>query len=334
MSERTRRQFLEDSMFAAAAAVAAARRRAALAADEKPSREPQREAGRGGGWLRWTRRRPLGRLDQPPGHRSAVRRRHRREHGASDAPSRWPKSRAASRSRGRHARGVRRPSVDIVSTATPNHWHALVSHLGHAGRQRRLRREAGQPQRQRRPPHRRSGPQVQPNLPDRHAVPLEPGHAGRHEVRPRRQLGKVKVARGLCYKRRPSIGPKGDYPMPDGVNYDLWLGPAPLAPLTRPRFHYDWHWQWPYGNGDLGNQGIHQMDLCRWALGVDQLSNAVLSYGGRLGYEDAGDTANTQMIVHDYGDQALVFEVRGLETERLQGRQGRHHLRRRPTATS
>ena len=70
-----------------------------------------------------------------------------------------------------------------------------------------------------------------------------------------------------------------------------------------------------YGNGDLGNQGIHQMDLCRWGLGVDKLSNSVFSYGGRLGYEDAGDTANTQMIIHDYGDQALVFEVRGLTTE-------------------
>ncbi|MCH8924127.1 MAG: hypothetical protein IIA67_13390 [Planctomycetes bacterium] len=129
-------------------------------------------------------------------------------------------------------------------------------------------------------------------------------------------LGKLKVARGLCYKRRPSIGKRGDYPIPESVNYDLWLGPAPLAPLTRPRFHYDWHWQWPYGCGDLGNQGIHQMDLCRWALGIDRLSDWVLSYGGRLGYIDAGDTANTQMIIHGYGDAALVFEVRGLPTEK------------------
>jgi len=107
----------------------------------------------------------------------------------------------------------------------------------------------------------------------------------------------------------------GNYPIPKGVNYDLWLGPAQYAPLTRRKLHYDWHMQFPYGNGDLGNQGIHQMDLCRWGLGVDRLSNSVLSYGGRLGYEDAGDAANTQMIIHDYGDQALVFEVRGLKTE-------------------
>jgi predicted dehydrogenase len=129
------------------------------------------------------------------------------------------------------------------------------------------------------------------------------------------KLGAVKVARGLCYKPRGSIGPKGDYPIPSTVNYDLWLGPAPMAPLTRKMFHYDWHWQWAYGNGDLGNQGIHQMDLCRWALGVNSLSNAVVSYGGRLGYEDAGETANTQVVVHDYGDKSLVFEVRGLKTE-------------------
>jgi predicted dehydrogenase len=92
-----------------------------------------------------------------------------------------------------------------------------------------------------------------------------------------------------------------------------------MAPLTRPKFHYDWHWQWAYGNGDLGNQGIHQMDLCRWALGVKSLSQGVLSYGGRLGYEDAGETANTQVVIHDYGDKSLTFEVRGLPTPNYKG---------------
>lgn len=85
--------------------------------------------------------------------------------------------------------------------------------------------------------------------------------------------------------------------------------------MTRQRFHYDWHWQWPYGNGDLGNQGIHQMDVARWGLGVSGLSDRVMSYGGRLGYEDAGDTANTQVVIHEFGpDKTLVFEVRGLKT--------------------
>ena len=132
------------------------------------------------------------------------------------------------------------------------------------------------------------------------------------------KIGKLNIARGLCYKKRDSIGPKGTYPIPQGVNYDLGPGRA-VKPLTRERLHYDWHWMWDYGNGDLGNQGIHQMDLARWGLGVDTLSTGVLSYGGRLGYEDAGETANTQIIMHDYGDQSLIFEVRGLPTEDLRG---------------
>jgi hypothetical protein len=133
------------------------------------------------------------------------------------------------------------------------------------------------------------------------------------------KIGQIKVARGLCYKRRGSIGKRGEYDVPKNVDYDLWSGPAPILPLTRPKFHYDWHWQWPYGNGDLGNQGIHQMDLARWGLGVNKLPRSVFSYGGRFGYEDAGDTANTQVVVLDYGEQALVFEVRGLPTKPHRG---------------
>ncbi|MCA8968047.1 MAG: gfo/Idh/MocA family oxidoreductase, partial [Planctomycetes bacterium] len=130
-------------------------------------------------------------------------------------------------------------------------------------------------------------------------------------------IGEVKLARGLCYKRRGSIGPRGTYEVPASVDYNLWLGPAPEKPLSRPKLHYDWHWQWDTGNGDLGNQGIHQMDIARWGLGLNDLGKSVLSYGGRLGYEDAGETANTQVNIHDYGDKQLVFEVRGLKTDRL-----------------
>jgi predicted dehydrogenase len=133
------------------------------------------------------------------------------------------------------------------------------------------------------------------------------------------EIGDVKLARGLCYKRRGSIGSEGIYDVPSSVNYDLWLGPAPLAPVKRKQFHYDWHWQWPYGNGDLGNQGIHQMDLARWGLGADSLSDSVISYGGRFSYEDAGETANTQVVIHNFGDKSLVFEVRGLTTPGFKG---------------
>jgi predicted dehydrogenase len=126
-------------------------------------------------------------------------------------------------------------------------------------------------------------------------------------------IGKILRARGLCYKPRPSIGKvDGPQPIPPGIDYDLWCGPAPMEPLMRKKLHYDWHWVWPTGNGDLGNQGIHQMDLARWALGESALSPRVLSVGGRLGYVDDGTTPNTFIVFHDYPTAPLIFEVRGL----------------------
>jgi predicted dehydrogenase len=126
-------------------------------------------------------------------------------------------------------------------------------------------------------------------------------------------IGKIISARGLCYKRRPSIGlTTGPQPVPSTVNYDLWLGPAPEAPLRRTKLHYDWHWQWPYGNGDLGNQGVHQMDIARWFLGEPLLAPRVISVGGRLSYVDDGQTPNSLAVVHDYPAAPLIFEVHGL----------------------
>ncbi|RMF41032.1 MAG: gfo/Idh/MocA family oxidoreductase [Planctomycetota bacterium] len=139
-------------------------------------------------------------------------------------------------------------------------------------------------------------------------------------------IGEVNFARGLCYKRRKAIGPLGDYAIPAGVDFNLWSGPATYTTprLTRPNFHYDWHWQRHYGNGDLGNQGPHQTDIARWGLGLDRHPNSVISYGGRLGYQvekkdpnyvDAGDTANTEVSIYDYGDKCIVFETRGLSVD-------------------
>ncbi|WP_372895454.1 Gfo/Idh/MocA family protein [Stieleria sp.] len=139
-------------------------------------------------------------------------------------------------------------------------------------------------------------------------------------------IGEVKLARGLCYKRRKSIGPIGDYPIPDSVDFNLWSGPATYTDpkVTRQRFHYDWHWQRHYGNGDSGNQGPHQTDVSRWGLGLERHPNSILTYAGRLGYQaerkdpsyvDAGDTANTQVSIYDYGDKTIVFETRGLSVD-------------------
>ncbi|HYG34401.1 MAG TPA: gfo/Idh/MocA family oxidoreductase, partial [Clostridia bacterium] len=128
-------------------------------------------------------------------------------------------------------------------------------------------------------------------------------------------IGKIIRVRGLCYKRRPSIGKvTAPTPIPASIDYDLWCGPAPMEPLMRKRLHYDWHWVWPTGNGDLGNQGIHQMDLGRWILGESELSSRIWSVGGRLGYEDDGTTPNTLITVHEYKTAPLIFEVRGLPT--------------------
>ena len=128
-------------------------------------------------------------------------------------------------------------------------------------------------------------------------------------------LGELKIAQALCYKRRKSIGTYPDSEPPAGVDYDLWLGPAPKRPFNRNRFHYNWHWHYDYGNGDLGNQGIHQMDIARWGLGVDTLAVGVSSVGGRLGYIDQAETPNTQIVLLEYVGKQLVFEVRGLETK-------------------
>jgi len=127
------------------------------------------------------------------------------------------------------------------------------------------------------------------------------------------KLGKVHLARGICYKLRGSIGKvKEAQPIPKTVDYALWTGPAPEKPLMRKSLHYDWHWIWDYGNGDLGNQGIHEMDKARWGLAKNELPKSARSLGGRVGYEDDGETANTQICVFDYGDCELIFEVRGL----------------------
>jgi predicted dehydrogenase len=135
------------------------------------------------------------------------------------------------------------------------------------------------------------------------------------------KLGAIKVSRGLCYKRRTSIGKKPDGPVPKGVDYNLWLGPAPERPFNPNFFHYNWHWHWDTGNGDIGNQGVHEIDKARWYLGKNTFPLKVSCVGGRFGYEDDGETPNTQIAVFDYGDSQLVFEVRGLETEKYMGEQ-------------
>ena len=205
------------------------------------------------------------------------------------------------------------PGIDAITVATPNHWHALaaiwacqagkdvyvekpVSHNIWEGRQ--LVAAA-----------------AKYNRVVQAGVQIRSGEGLIEAVDWVRsgQLGRITAARGFCYKRRKSIGHTPGTPTPPPtVNYDLWLGPAREEPPHRTRFHYDWHWFNTYGNGDVGNQGIHQMDVARWFLGESGLPRSTLSIGGRLGYKDDGETPNTQIIVHDYATAPLIFEVRGL----------------------
>jgi predicted dehydrogenase len=126
-------------------------------------------------------------------------------------------------------------------------------------------------------------------------------------------IGDVYMARGLCFKWRDTIKKTPVEPVPDGVHYDEWLGPAPKTAFTRNRFHYNWHWFWDYGNGDFGNQGIHEVDICRWGLGV-KLPVKVSAIGGKVMFDDDQETPNVLTCTYEFDDQGktklMVFEVR------------------------
>jgi Oxidoreductase family, C-terminal alpha/beta domain len=128
-------------------------------------------------------------------------------------------------------------------------------------------------------------------------------------------IGDVYLARGLCYKWRDTIGHASPEPVPAGVHYDLWTGPAPMKPFTKNRFHYNWHWIWDTGNGDLGNQGIHEVDLARWGLGVT-LPVKVSAIGGHFLFDDDQQTPNTLTVAYEFRTpegkaKMMNFEVRG-----------------------
>jgi predicted dehydrogenase len=208
--------------------------------------------------------------------------------------------------------------IDVVTFATPHHWHALGAiWASQAGKDVYIEKPASHEiweGRKMIEAARKYNRIMQVGTQCRSSVGLQEAIAWLREG----HLGKIIRARGLCYKRRDSIGKTaGPQLVPETVNYDLWCGPAPLVPPRRNSkkngsIHYEWHWFWEYGNGDLGNQGIHQMDIARWALGEPEISPRVISIGGRLGYDDDGLTPNTQIVFHDYKAAPLIFEVRGL----------------------
>jgi predicted dehydrogenase len=210
-------------------------------------------------------------------------------------------------------------SIDVITIATPNHWHALAAVWAcQAGKDVYVEKPVSHNVSEGRKivdAARKYGRIVQAGTQSRSSAAVREGM----EYLRSGQLGKVYLARGLCFKPRGSIGHKADESVPDGVDYNVWLGPAPDRHFNPNRFHYEWHWNWDYGNGDIGNQGIHQMDVARWGLGMNTLPNHVISSGGRYGYKDDGETPNTQVAAFRYDDCMLEFEVRGLPTNDEKG---------------
>ena len=210
--------------------------------------------------------------------------------------------------------------IDVVSIATPNHWHSLaVIWACQAGKdcyvekpgshniwEGRKMVEAAQ----------KYDRIVQ------HGVQLRSSPAVNEAIQLMRDgyIGRVYMARGLVFRWRGDIGDQGFSPVPDGFDYDLWTGPAPMRPFTRNLVHYNWHWHWDYGNGDVGNQGIHETDLCMWGLDVG-LPTKITSMGGKFLWDDCKEVPEVLTSIYHYPeeDKIIQFEVRPWCTNTEQG---------------
>jgi predicted dehydrogenase len=207
--------------------------------------------------------------------------------------------------------------VDAVSIVTPNHWHTLAAIWSlQAGKHVSVEKPCchnifeGQ---QLVKAAKKYGLIVQDGAEQRSNPCAQSMADYLHDGK----LGEVYLAKGLCYKWRETINKTPDEPVPDGVHYDLWMGPAPEKPFSQNRFHYNWHWNWEYGNGDMGNQGVHEMDIARWGLGVT-LPTKVSAMGGHFMFDDDQNTPNTLMAMYEFPNKEggsdkkkiLQFETR------------------------
>jgi predicted dehydrogenase len=214
-------------------------------------------------------------------------------------------------------------SIDAVSVATPNHWHALMGIWAcQAGKDAYIEKPCSHnwwEGKQLVAAAARYGRMVQ------HGTQSRSSRGVKEAFQHLRAglVGDVYLARGLCYKWRATIGRQPKAAAPAGVNYDLWLGPAPDRGFTRNRFHYNWHWFWDTGNGDLGNQGIHEVDTARWGLGVG-FPTKVSAIGGHVMFNDDQETPNVLSCAYQFdqsdGTRRLMeFEVRHWTTNHEAG---------------
>ena len=176
-------------------------------------------------------------------------------------------------------------NLDAISIATPNHWHSLMTIWAcQAGKDVYVEKPLSHNV-VRGPPVRRGGPEVQPHRAARHAA-AQRAQAGPARSPPssRASTASCSSRKGYCCKPRWSIGHKADRPRRRrDLDFNLWLGPAPEQPYHGNLVHYNWHWFWDFGNGDIGNQGVHEMDVARWAIPGATLPTKVWSLGGRFG---------------------------------------------------
>ena len=201
--------------------------------------------------------------------------------------------------------------IDVVSIATPNHWHSLaVIWACQAGKDVYVEKPGSH--------NIWEGRKMveAANKYDRivqHGVQLRSSPAVREAVKMMHEgyIGRVYMSRGLVFRWRGDIGRKGFSPVPDGLNYDIWTGPAAMRPFSRDIVHYNWHWTFEYGNGDVGNQGIHETDLCMWGLNVG-LPTEITSMGGKFLWDDAKTTPEVLTSIYKYPeeDKIIQFEVR------------------------
>ncbi len=202
-------------------------------------------------------------------------------------------------------------NIDAVSIATPNHWHSLATIWAcQAGKDVYVEKPAshnifeGRKMVEAAHKYKRI---VQ------HGVQLRSSPAIQQAVKLLGEgiIGKVYMARGLVFRSRGDIGNKGFEPVPDNLDYDLWLGPAQERPFSRNIVHYNWHWHWDFGNGDVGNQGIHETDLCMWGLGVG-LPRKITAMGGKFLWNDCKETPEVLSSTYLYPDEGKIieFEVR------------------------
>jgi len=200
-------------------------------------------------------------------------------------------------------------TLDVVAIATPDHWHVpLAAWSVAAGKDVYVEKPLS---------HTIAEGRLLVNLARKHGKIVQHGTQSRSlegfmdaiEYMKSGELGKIRMAKVINSQLRRPIGRKADTATPAHVNYDLWLGPAPKRPFNPNRFHYNWHWFWDYGTGDTGNDGIHQIDIARWGLGV-KLPKAVSCSGGQLFYDDDHETPDTQIATFEYDDVYLMYEMR------------------------